>query len=80
MRALHFIEFHPFINFPAGKKSQNELETEKTKIFDELSALKKQQLDNETQLKELTTKFNKMSTERNALDKLHKMKIEKISG
>lgn len=68
------------IEIEDGKKSQNELETEKTKIFDELSALKKQQLDNETQLKELTTKFNKMSTERNALDKLHKMKIEKISG
>ncbi|XP_050316713.1 shootin-1-like isoform X4 [Bactrocera neohumeralis] len=68
------------IEIEDGKKAQNELESEKIKILDDLSALKKQQLDNETQLKELTTKLNKMSTERNALDKLHKMKIEKISG
>uniref|UniRef100_A0A0A1WF50 Golgin subfamily A member 3 n=1 Tax=Zeugodacus cucurbitae TaxID=28588 RepID=A0A0A1WF50_ZEUCU len=68
------------IEIEDGKKSQNELESEKNKVLDQLSALKKQQLENETQIKELTTKFNKMSTERNALDKLHKMKIEKISG
>ncbi|XP_017493659.1 PREDICTED: girdin, partial [Rhagoletis zephyria] len=62
------------------KKAQNELEEEKFKVRDELDALKKQHLDNESQIKELTAKFNKMSNERNALDKLHKMKIEKITS
>lgn len=67
-----------FLTVFAGKKAQTDLEEEKNKVCNELSDLKKQQLGNETQIKELTTKLNKISTERHALDKLHKMKIDKI--
>ncbi|XP_067619465.1 myosin-6-like isoform X5 [Eurosta solidaginis] len=63
-----------------GKKAQKELDEDKTKILNELDVLKAQHLENETQIMELTNKFDKIITERNALDKSHTIKIEKINS
>lgn len=43
-----------------------------------LESLQQQQTNFETQIKELSSKFNKALNERNALDKLHKMKVDQI--
>jgi len=43
-----------------------------------LESLQQQQTNFETQIKELSAKFNKALNERNALDKLHKMKVDQI--
>ncbi|XP_037808697.1 shootin-1 isoform X1 [Lucilia sericata] len=62
------------------KKIQNELLEDNTKLSDELDLLKKQHLELDVEIKGLTVKFNKVQNERNALDKLHKMKVENING
>lgn len=63
----------------ADKKIQNELLEDNTKLSDELDNLKKQQLELDVEIKALTTKFTKVQNERNAFDKLHKMKVENIN-
>ncbi|KAM7361343.1 uncharacterized protein ACRADG_011377 isoform 1-T2 [Cochliomyia hominivorax] len=62
------------------KKIQNELLEDNTKLSDELDQLKKQHLELDVEIKGLTAKFNKVQNERNALDKLHKMKVENINN
>lgn len=51
-----------------------------TKLTEELENLKKHQQSLDDEIKNLTTKFNKTQNERNALDKLNKMKVENING
>ena len=74
-----FTTFSFFFRFIADKKIQNELLEDNTKLTEELEKLKKHQHALDDEIKSLTTKFNKVQNERNALDKLNKMKVENIS-
>ena len=77
---IWFIIFYEhFFLFIADKKIQNELLEDNTKLTEELEKLKRHQHALDDEIKSLTTKFNKVQNERNALDKLNKMKVENIS-
>ncbi|EDV53959.1 shootin-1 isoform X1 [Drosophila erecta] len=60
------------------KTTQEEQQTQHGKMCAALESLQQQQTNFETQIKELSSKFNKALNERNALDKLHKMKVDQI--
>lgn len=75
---MNFFFFFCFFSIK-GKKSQNELKDENTKLTEQLQNIKKQYNVIESDLKEMTIKFDKSQIERNALDKLHKMQSEKIN-
>ncbi|XP_016975164.1 uncharacterized protein LOC108041687 isoform X3 [Drosophila rhopaloa] len=60
------------------KTTQEEQQTQHEKMCVALESLQQQQSNFETQIKELSSKFNKALNERNALDKLHKMKVDQI--
>lgn len=62
------------------KKLQNELLEENSKLKEELEYMRRSQNDFELRIKDMSAKLNKTTTEKSALDKLHKMKIEKINS
>ncbi|XP_022234792.1 kinesin heavy chain isoform X2 [Drosophila obscura] len=62
------------------KTTQEEQQSQHEKLCIQLEALQQQQANFETQIKELGGKFSKALNERNALDKLHKMKVDQISN
>ncbi|XP_017084078.1 golgin subfamily B member 1 isoform X2 [Drosophila eugracilis] len=60
------------------KTTQEEQQSQHDKMCGALESLQQQQTNFEAQIKELSSKFNKALNERNALDKLHKMKVDQI--
>ncbi|ALC47594.1 CG33111, partial [Drosophila busckii] len=68
------------LEIESHKSNQEEQHAQHDKLCAELEALQQRQLSFEVNIKELTTKFNKMLNERNALDKLHKMKVDQIQN
>ncbi|XP_058974082.1 uncharacterized protein LOC101891226 isoform X3 [Musca domestica] len=62
------------------KKIQNDLLEENSKMSEQLESMKKQHSELDVEIKNLTVKFQKVQNERNALDKLHKMKVENITS
>ncbi|XP_070072800.1 myosin-6 isoform X2 [Drosophila takahashii] len=60
------------------KTTQEEQQSQHDKVCVALESLQQQQTTFESQIKELNSKFNKALNERNALDKLHKMKVDQI--
>ncbi|KPU80555.1 uncharacterized protein Dana_GF18735, isoform D [Drosophila ananassae] len=60
------------------KTTQEEQQAQHEKLCIQLESLQQQQTNFESQIKELSSKFNKALNERNALDKLHKMKVDQI--
>ncbi|KAH8383107.1 hypothetical protein KR009_006897 [Drosophila setifemur] len=62
------------------KTTQEEQQAQHEKLCIQFEALQQQQTNFETQIKDLSTKFNKALNERNALDKLHKMKVDQIQN
>ncbi|XP_001358643.3 shootin-1 isoform X1 [Drosophila pseudoobscura] len=62
------------------KTTQEEQQAQHEKLCIQLEALQQQQANFETQIKELGGKFSKALNERNALDKLHKMKVDQIQS
>lgn len=62
----------------ADRTTQEEQQAQHEKLCIQLEALQQEQRKFESEIKELTVKFNKTLNERNALDKLHKMKIDQI--
>ncbi|XP_030370901.1 centrosomal protein of 290 kDa isoform X3 [Scaptodrosophila lebanonensis] len=66
------------LEIEAQKAAVAEQHTQHDKLVSQLEALQQRQTGFETQIKELHAKHTKMSNERNALDKLHKMKVDQI--
>ncbi|KAH8374667.1 hypothetical protein KR200_003353 [Drosophila serrata] len=62
------------------KTTQEEQQAQHEKLCAQLEALQQQQTNFETQIKEMSSKFSKALNERNALDKLHKMKVDQIQN
>ncbi|XP_034662932.1 shootin-1 isoform X1 [Drosophila subobscura] len=62
------------------KTTQEEQQSQHEKLCIQMEALQQQQANFETQIKELGGKFSKALNERNALDKLHKMKVDQIQN
>ncbi|XP_068157149.1 LOW QUALITY PROTEIN: shootin-1 [Drosophila tropicalis] len=62
------------------KTTQEEQQSQHEKLCIQLESLQQQQGNFDTQIRELTAKFNKALNERNALDKLHKMKVDQIQN
>ncbi|XP_055908271.1 shootin-1 isoform X3 [Eupeodes corollae] len=62
------------------KKLQNELLEENSKLKEELENMRSSQSDFESRIKDMASKLTKTTTEKSALDKLHRMKIEKINS
>lgn len=62
----------------ADRTTQEEQQAQHEKLCIQMEVLQQEQSKFETEIKELTIKFNKTLNERNALDKLHKMKIDQI--
>ncbi|XP_017023525.1 shootin-1 isoform X1 [Drosophila kikkawai] len=60
------------------KTTQEEQQTQHEKLCAQLESLQQHQTNFETQIKEMSSKFSKALNERNALDKLHKMKVDQI--
>ncbi|XP_037945654.1 uncharacterized protein LOC119678073 isoform X2 [Teleopsis dalmanni] len=68
------------IEIEEQKKQQSQLASQHTNVCEELQMLRKDQANIDVQIKELTTKCSKVQGERNALDKLHKMKVDIINS
>ncbi|KAH8414216.1 hypothetical protein KR215_000595 [Drosophila sulfurigaster] len=66
------------LEIESHKTTQEEQQAQHEKLCSQLELLQQQQLKFESEMKELTIKFNKTLNERNALDKLHKMKADQI--
>ncbi|KAM8703022.1 hypothetical protein ACLKA7_005378 [Drosophila subpalustris] len=66
------------LQIESHKTTQESQQLQHEKLCAQLEMLQQQQLKFETEIKELSTKFNKTLNERNALDKLHKMKVDQI--
>lgn len=62
------------------KKVQNELLEENVKLKEELDKMRRTQCEFELHIKEINAKLNKTTSEKLALDKLHKIKIDKINS
>lgn len=62
----------------ADRTTQEEQQAQHEKLCIQMEVQQQEQGKFETEIKELTIKFNKTLNERNALDKLHKMKIDQI--
>lgn len=76
--SLHNLILFIFTHFFADKTTQEEQQAQHEKLCVQLEALQLQQTNFESQIKEMSSKFNKALNERNALDKLHKMKVDQI--
>ncbi|KAH8388440.1 hypothetical protein KR093_006385 [Drosophila rubida] len=68
------------LEIESHKTTQEEQQAQHEKLCSQLELLQQQQLKFESEMKELTIKFNKTLNERNALDKLHKMKADQINN
>ncbi|XP_032295204.1 cTAGE family member 2 isoform X2 [Drosophila virilis] len=66
------------LEIESHKTTQEEQQAQHEKLCAQLELLQQQQSKFESDIKDLTGKFNKTLNERNALDKLHKMKVDQI--
>ncbi|XP_034488056.1 shootin-1 isoform X1 [Drosophila innubila] len=66
------------LEIDSHKTTQEEQQLQHEKLCAQLEVLQQQQLKFESEIKELSSKFSKTLNERNALDKLHKMKVDQI--
>ncbi|XP_023175965.2 uncharacterized protein LOC111602853 isoform X2 [Drosophila hydei] len=68
------------LEIESHKTTQEEQQAQHEKLCVQMELLQKQQVKFESDIKDLTVKFNKTLNERNALDKLHKMKVDQINN
>ncbi|KRG01263.1 uncharacterized protein Dmoj_GI24504, isoform B [Drosophila mojavensis] len=68
------------LEIESHKTTQEEQQAQHEKLCGQLELLQQQQAKFESDIKDLTVKFNKTLNERNALDKLHKMKVDQINN
>ncbi|EDV94994.1 GH10883 [Drosophila grimshawi] len=66
------------LEIESHKTTQEEQQAQHEKLCAQQELLQQQQSKFESDIKDLTVKFNKTLNERNALDKLHKMKVDQI--